>query len=126
MLGGFPGIKAIHKLAKSWKVPHTFHIHKFGWLVFLFGSKKERQDVIDGGPYMIFNRPIVMKPMTPLFCFGSASFSIIPVWVNLPGAPCDIWNAKVLTKISSKIVIPFYTDAMTASKERHLFCKSPH
>lgn len=89
-MGGFPGMEAIRTLFNSWKAPYTFNIHKSGWLVIRFQDEKTRQDILESGPHLIFGRPLVMKYMPSLFDFGSASFSILPVWVPLPGLPCDI------------------------------------
>ncbi|KAI5649609.1 hypothetical protein M9H77_35614 [Catharanthus roseus] len=123
VVGGFPGFEAIKKLTNTWKVHSTFKIHKFGWLVFRFDNEKDIQEVLDNGPYLVFSRPIVMKPVTSLFEFGSASMSTLPVWVNLRGLLCDISNDNVLAKICSKIGTPLYTDAMTGSKNRISFAK---
>lgn len=116
--GGFPGVEAIKKLASTWHVPHKFHVHKSGWLIFRFDDFALKEKVLQGGPYLIFGRPIILKDMPPLFEFGACTHSIVPAWVTLPGLPIDLWNAKVLGKICSIIGEPICTDEMTNKKER--------
>lgn len=116
--GGFPGVDAITKMRNAWKIPHTFSLHKSGWLVFKFENEADRLKVLEGGPYMIFGRPLILKNMTPLFEFGACLASIIPTWILLPGLPIDLWNSKVLDKICSRVGVPLCTDRMTGLKER--------
>lgn len=116
--GGFPGIDALNKLRNAWKVPHTFSLHKSGWLVFKFGNEENRLKVLEGGPYMIYGRPLILKNMQPLFEFGACTATVIPSWVLLPGLPIDLWNNRALDKIGSRVGTPLCTDRMTGLKER--------
>ncbi|KAI5666267.1 hypothetical protein M9H77_16120 [Catharanthus roseus] len=116
--GGFPGIEAVKRLTNTWNVPHKFYVHKCGWLVFRFEIFEDRDQVLQGGPYLIYGRPLILKEMPPLFEFGPCTLSVIPIWITLPGLPLDMWNAKLLGKICSEVGDPICTDAMTSRKER--------
>ncbi|KAI5682027.1 hypothetical protein M9H77_03255 [Catharanthus roseus] len=116
--GGFPGIEAVKRLTNTWNVPHKFYVHKSGWLVFRFEIFEDRDQILQGGPYLIYGRPLILKEMPPLFEFGPCTLSVIPIWVTLPGLPLDMWNAKLLGKICSEVGDPICTDAMTSRKER--------
>ncbi|KAL3839389.1 hypothetical protein ACJIZ3_023980 [Penstemon smallii] len=89
-----------------------------GWLVFKFMSDDDRNKVLNEGPYFIFGRPLLLKIMPKCFEFGDEGVSDVSVWVNLPDLPLDCWNAKVLSKIVSKIGKPIATDKLTHTKER--------
>lgn len=65
--GGFPGMEAINRLRNSWKITHNFNLHKSGWLVFKFDNEADRLKVLEGGPYMIFGRSLILKNMSSLF-----------------------------------------------------------
>ncbi|KAI5639960.1 hypothetical protein M9H77_00286 [Catharanthus roseus] len=116
--GGFPGIEALRRLSNSWNTPHKFHIHKSGWLLFRFDDFELKEKVLQGGPYLIFGRPLILKDMPPLFEFGACTHSEVPVWITLPGLPLDLWNARLLGKICSIVGEPICTDAMTSRKDR--------
>lgn len=77
--GGFPRIEAIKRLTSSWKVPHKFNAHKSGWLVFRFEIFEDRDQVLQGGPYLIYGRALILKKMPQLFEFGPCTQSVIPV-----------------------------------------------
>ncbi|KAI5681578.1 hypothetical protein M9H77_02806 [Catharanthus roseus] len=132
VVGGFPGFDAINKLTNSWKVHSTFKVHKSGWLVFRFDSDKDRQEVLDKGPYLIFKRPIVMKPITSLFDVGSASMITLPVWVNLPGLPSKDLVTEVTIKLPNVIIrnqdvifenVPKYCSSCKVLGHSNEFCK---
>lgn len=101
--GGFPGMEAITKLRSSWKVSRKFHIHKSSWLVFRFDNEEDRQKILDGGPYMIYGRPPILKHMPPLFEFTTCTNTFVPIWVMLPGLPVGLWNAKFWPKSTQRM-----------------------
>lgn len=114
----FPGKSALLKLCESWKVKFQFHIHTSGWLVFHFENQQDRDLVLNGGPYFVFGCPLLLKVMPQCFEFDDEDISILPVWINLPSLPLELWNAKALSKIVSKVGRPISTDRLTQTKER--------
>lgn len=79
--------------------------------------KKIGEKLLDGGPYMTYGRPLILKNIPPLFEFGACTNTIVLIWVTLPGLPVDLWNAQVLAKICSKIGEPLWMDDMTGRVE---------
>lgn len=116
--GKFPGRKAIIQLCDSWQVSYKFITHDSGWLVFKFGNANDRDKILNGGPYFVFGRPLMLKVMPKCFEFGDEDISVMPVWIQLPGLPIDCWNANALSKITSKVGKPIATDMLTSTKER--------
>lgn len=74
--------------------------------------------MLDSGPYSIFDRPYVLKYMPIMFQFEKDVLSTLPVWINLPSLPRDMWNGKILGKICSVVVDPICTDAFTCDKKK--------
>lgn len=87
-------------------------------MVFKVDSEEDRQKILDGGPYIIYGRPLILKNIPPLFEFGVYTNTIVPVWVTLLRLLVDLWNAQVLAKIYSKIGKPLCINAMIGRKER--------
>lgn len=116
--GRFPGKEALLKLCTSWNVAYKFFTHQSGWLVFKFKTEEDRFKVLQGGPYFVFGRPLILKNMPSYFEFDNMELKQVPVWVKLPGLPLECWNPKALGKITSKVGIPVSTDGMTATKEQ--------
>lgn len=116
--GGLPRIEAITRLRSSWKIANKFHIYKSTGLVFQFENEEDRQKILDGGPYMIHGRPLILKHMPLLFGFEACTNAIVLIWFTLLGLLVDLWNAQVLAKLCAKIGESLCTDAMTGRKDR--------
>ena len=121
--GRFPGMEAIRTIRSGWKVDCNYWIHRSGWIVFKFKSEEDRLSVLNGGPYFIYGRSLMLKNMPRCFRFGGEEFATVPVWVKLPDLPIDCWNARALSKIASRIGKPITTDKMTLTKERLSFAR---
>lgn len=85
-------------------------------LVFKFENAADRDMVLNGGPYFVYGRPLLMKIIPPWFQFDDEEISNIPLWINLPGLPLECWNAKALGKITSKVGRP--TDSSLSGASR--------
>jgi len=121
--GRFPGLAAIRSIREGWKVKCKHWIHRSGWIVFKFESHEDRLSVLNGGPYFIYGRNLMLKNMPKCFRFGGEEIATVPVWVQLPDLPLDCWNARALSKIASRVGKPITTDKLTHSKERLSFAR---
>jgi len=121
--GRFPGMDAVRTIREGWKVECHHWIHRSGWIIFKFKTEEDRLTVLNGGPYFIYGRSLMLKNMPRCFRFGGAEFATVPVWVQLPDLPLDCWNARALSKIVSRIGKPITTDKMTLTKERLSFAR---
>ncbi|KAK4426525.1 hypothetical protein Salat_1421100 [Sesamum alatum] len=114
--GKFPGLKAIHSLAKSWGA--AFQQHVSGWLIFHFARDEDRQRILAGGPYFVFGLPLLLKNIPDCFEFKQDDISFSPVWATLPSLPLECWNPNALGKIGSRLGNPIAMDALTRKMER--------
>lgn len=119
----FPGKVALLQLCDSWNVQYKYFAHTSGWLVFKFENAIDRDSVLNGGPYFVYGRPLLMKMMPSCFDFDEGDISTMPTWVNLPCLPLECWNEKALSKIVSRVGKPLYTDKLTSTKERLSFAR---
>ena len=122
--GKFPGKSALLKLCNSWKVPYTYIPHSNGWLIFKFEDAESRDQVLRGGPYFVFGRPLLLKVMPSCFEFDKTLDLIMPLWVRFPGLPIDFWNPTLLGRIASRVGIPIASDRNTATKERLSYARA--
>ncbi|KAL0384509.1 UNVERIFIED_CONTAM: hypothetical protein Sradi_2845200 [Sesamum radiatum] len=114
--GKFPGLQAIRTLSKSWGA--SFQRHDSGWLVFRFARDDDRQRILDGGPYFIYGRPLLLKAMPDCFEFKEDDISLTPVWAILPSLPLECWHPNALGKIGSRLGTPIAMDSLTMRMER--------
>lgn len=52
--------------------------------MFRFDVREEMEDVLKGGPLLIANRSLVLKPWTPGFKFDQGAMCKVPIWVSFP------------------------------------------
>ncbi|GFS42551.1 hypothetical protein Acr_00g0080480 [Actinidia rufa] len=116
--GRFPGKKAIQQLVTSWKEKVSLHYHSSGWIVFKFDKLEGRDNVLQGGPYMVFGRPLLLKILPDYFSFNHEELSCISVWVQLKNLPLELWCEYALSRLCSKLGKPMFADKLTAHKHR--------
>ncbi|CAA0825250.1 Unknown protein, partial [Striga hermonthica] len=118
-----PGREALMTICNSWKVKFEYIPDVNGWILFKFTTKEDRDSVLEGGPYTIYGRTLMLKTLPKLFRFGDDDTKIVPVWVQLPYLPLECWNAKAIGKIASIIGKPISTDKLTETKDRCNFAR---
>lgn len=121
--GRFPGIKAITKEMMKWKVKVKLHMHPSGWLVFKLHSMEDRENVLDGGPYEVFGKPLHLKAMPNEFDYGDEEFTKVSIWVQLPDLPISYWTPSALSKIGSKIGTLITSDLLTECKDHIAYAR---
>lgn len=73
-----------------------------GWITFVFASIADRDRVLNGGPYVVCGRTLLLKVLPAWFKFGAEELTTMPLWVAFPHLPLECWNAKLLSRIASK------------------------
>jgi len=67
--GKFPGFVYLSNfISKNSKHKANFTMHDSGWLIFAFPFKMEMLDILGGGLYYVFGRPLILKVM-PIFFY---------------------------------------------------------
>ena len=122
--GKSPGFKALNSIiANVWKTEATLTIHEMGWLIYRFKSKEDKLAVLRGGPYLVYGRSLVLRPMTKFFDFSCEEMSWVPVWVKFPSLPLCCWSPICLSKIASVIGKPIQCDHLTSSLSRMSYAR---
>jgi hypothetical protein len=117
--GRSPGFKAIQNLiVNSWHCEASLTIHASGWLIFQFANEEDKLNVLSGGPYLVYGRPLILRAMPEYFDFSSSDMHTVPVWVQFPNLPFTCWSLKCLSKIASVIGKPVQSDMLTHSMSK--------
>jgi hypothetical protein len=92
ILGKFPGFSTLSKfINNSWKHKANFTMHDSSWLIFAFSSELEMLDILCGGPYFVFGRPLILKVMLEFFDFTTTNMMQMLmqmlIWVRFPNLP---------------------------------------
>ncbi|KAG5585997.1 hypothetical protein H5410_046431 [Solanum commersonii] len=93
-------------------------LHNDGYFVVRFSGSDEKEEVLFKGPYILFNRSVIIKSWAPNFNFKEEVLHTIQLWVMLPSLPLNYWTATTLNKIGSGLGKPVCTNAWTSNMER--------
>jgi hypothetical protein len=73
---------------------------------------------LHGGPYFLYSKPLLLKPMPTFFTFTDNQLASTPVWVRLPNLLWECWCEAVVNGILSMVGTPLATDSLTAKRVR--------
>ncbi|KAG5571008.1 hypothetical protein H5410_060774 [Solanum commersonii] len=97
-------------------------LHGMGYYIFKFHSKKDKERVINYGPYYFNNIPFILKPWELDFMFDKQILSLVHRWVKFPELPVGYWPVKALSKIASVVGHPMHTDYLTTNTDKPRYC----
>ena len=86
-----------------------------GFYFFKFDSQVGLDAVLEGGPWMIKNSPIILKKWTMRTSLMKEELTRIPVWVKLHGVPLQVFNEDGISIIATHIGKPIMLDSYTSS-----------
>jgi hypothetical protein len=85
-----------------------------GFFFFKFTSKKGVDDVLDNGPWLIRNVPIILKPWNLNTNLLKEDLTHIPVWVKFHDVPLAMFSDDGLSLLATLIGTPKRLDAFTS------------
>ncbi|GJW70337.1 RNA-directed DNA polymerase, eukaryota, reverse transcriptase zinc-binding domain protein [Tanacetum coccineum] len=85
-----------------------------GMCFFKFGNEEGMYYVVENGPWMVRNKPLVQK-WNPLMNMEMNEPTVIPLWVRLMNVLMEAWTVKGISKIASSLGKPIIMDAMTTN-----------
>jgi len=71
-----------------------------------------------GGPYLVYGKPLILRPMFEYFDFSCSEMTQVPVWIKFPNLPLKYWTPRCLSKLASVLGKPIQCDKLTSTKER--------
>lgn len=85
-----------------------------GFFLFKFTSKKGVDDVLENGPWLIRNVPIILKPWTLNTNLLKEDLTNIPVWVKFHDVPLAMFSDDGFSLLATLIGTPKRLDAFTS------------
>nr|GFD03176.1 zinc knuckle CX2CX4HX4C [Tanacetum cinerariifolium] len=86
-----------------------------GFFIFQFKTFKGLEDVLENGPWMIHNSPVILKKYTMNTRLCKEEPTRIPVGVKIHDVPMQVFSKDGLSIIASQIVKPIMLDSYTSS-----------
>ena len=105
-------------LMKMWRVYDIEDITKTNSGIFYFKFKSEEgmKIVLESGPWMIQNVPLVLNVWEPGIWLEKTEPSTIPIWVCVYNIPMELCNGNAIGKIMSGVGKPMLMDRMTKDR----------
>ncbi|GAA0162521.1 hypothetical protein LIER_43608 [Lithospermum erythrorhizon] len=94
------------------------HLMGKGLFVFQMESEEARQGALERGPWSFSWRPLILKPWSVRMALEKPDVDNLPVWVQYPHLPIDLWTLEALSRISSQLGKPLFADRNTSEQRR--------
>nr|GEV73045.1 ATPase, F1/V1/A1 complex, alpha/beta subunit, zinc knuckle CX2CX4HX4C [Tanacetum cinerariifolium] len=79
----------------------------------LDGDQEGIKEVINNGPWMVNNKPLVVQKWSIDMCMDKAEPKRIPVWVKMRNVLMEAWSVKGISALASSIGKPVIMDDIT-------------
>ncbi|GJX63864.1 ribonuclease H-like domain, reverse transcriptase, RNA-dependent DNA polymerase [Tanacetum coccineum] len=86
-----------------------------GFYFFKFSSTKGVDDVLENGPWMIRQVPIILNTWSPSTSLTKENHSSVPIWVKMHDVPMAAFTDDGLSFIASKTRNPLMLDSYTST-----------
>ena len=86
-----------------------------GVFLFKFASKAGLERVLERGPWMICNSPIILSKWSPYVSMTPKEVTKVSVWIKLRKIPFVAYSEDVLSLIATQVGKPIMLDAFTSS-----------
>ncbi|KAL4582207.1 hypothetical protein LXL04_006749 [Taraxacum kok-saghyz] len=82
---------------------------------FRFSSEQGVKGVLEGGPWLVFDNPIIIRRWAPGLNMSKAQHNVVPVWVKIFNVPLEYWNETRINHIAWETGKPLEADSWTAN-----------
>ncbi|MCH79387.1 hypothetical protein A2U01_0000136 [Trifolium medium] len=113
------------RLQKIWKLQGGFEImnNDNGFYMVKFDHAADKEKVITGGPWLIYDRCLAVSHWSPEFASPNAKIERTVVWVRFPGLNLVYYDESFLMAMASAIGRPIKVDINTLNVERGRFAR---
>ncbi|GKE17222.1 ribonuclease H-like domain-containing protein [Tanacetum coccineum] len=86
-----------------------------GVFLFKFASKDGLERVLERGPWIIRNTPLILNRWTPNVSLKRGEVNKVPIWIKLYNVPVVAYSPDGLSLIATQVGKPIVLDAFTSS-----------
>ncbi|MCI13168.1 hypothetical protein A2U01_0034284, partial [Trifolium medium] len=112
-------LKAIWKLTGDMEMLDVGH----GFFMIKFDLEADREKVINGGPYMIFDRYVAIRPWTTDFISSQVKINKTLVWIRFPSLGMEYYDESLLLALATAVGTPVKVDMHTLDASRGKFAR---
>ncbi|KAK4286166.1 hypothetical protein QN277_002760 [Acacia crassicarpa] len=95
----------------------------YGFFVVKLYNKEDYLNALTGGPWMIYDHYLTVRPWEPNFHPAKAKIDKVAVWVRLPKVVLEYYDREALTIIGDRIGETIKVDLNTSNQLRGRFAR---
>ncbi|XP_074265652.1 uncharacterized protein LOC141588096 [Silene latifolia] len=118
VLGSNPPFKVVEGFVKrvwGYTEYEKISFHSNGIFLVQFKTEAMKLRVLQAGPVVFDNKPVVVKEWTPTSKLVRETVDMVPIWIGFYGLPLKFWG-NALMKIASPVGKPVRVDSNTQLK----------
>ncbi|KAD3640142.1 hypothetical protein E3N88_29365 [Mikania micrantha] len=110
-----PFFQVKHNLTRMWHQYGLITITRnmAGYYFFKFSNEEGMQKVLQKGPWLVNDVPMMLRLWEPDACLEKPDPSMVPIWVSIMDLPLSLWNGGNISQIVSCIGKPLMLDKPT-------------
>ncbi|XP_039023289.1 uncharacterized protein LOC120155894 [Hibiscus syriacus] len=86
--------------------------------VFSFSNSNARDWVLDGGPWHVQHKPMLLRKWEPNLKELHFDFCFMPIWIHLFNVPLELFSKRGLSYIESVVGKPLHMDSVIVARDR--------
>jgi hypothetical protein len=96
------------KLENVWKLSGGFELMDIGYSYYMvkFDGEDDKNKVINGGPWMIYDHYLAVSQWSPTFNAETATIDKTMVWIRIPSLNLVYYDESILWALASMIGNP--------------------
>jgi hypothetical protein len=120
---GFFGMR--DRLKAIWKLTGDMEMLDVGYGFFMikFDLEADRDKVISGGPWMIYDNYVAIRPWTKDFISSQVKINKTLVWIRFPSLGLEYYDESLLLALASAVGTPVKVDLHTLDASRGKFAR---
>ena len=110
LIGKFVGIWPKEKDLVKWinslwnpKGHYDLQLGSKGFFTIIFFNQKDRDRIMEGGPYFFFSTGLYLHPWKERFNPETKDMTVAPVWILLFSLPGEYWDLDTLKDIGNTL-----------------------
>jgi hypothetical protein len=113
------------KLENVWKLSGGFELMDIGYSYYMvkFDGEDDKNKVINGGPWMIYDHYLAVSQWSPTFNAATATIDKTMVWIRIPSLNLVYYDESILWALASMIGNPVKVDLHTLRVARGRFAR---
>ncbi|GAA0158706.1 hypothetical protein LIER_38714 [Lithospermum erythrorhizon] len=107
-------------VVNKWSEYGAVKAHKMekGLFVLQHGSEEAKNLTLEKGPWSFSRRPLILCSWDVGMPLDKPEVDLLPIWVQFPHLPLDLWTAEALSILSSRIGTPLFSNRTTSEMSR--------